>query len=95
MHTPIKPGRRTRRWGICSGAGASIDTLGEATERGLDTLIVGEGPHHTAVEAVERGIVIIYAGHYATETLGVQALGEELARTFGLPWSFVGEGTGL
>jgi dinuclear metal center YbgI/SA1388 family protein len=94
VHTPIVPGRRTRRWGICSGAGASIDTLREATERGLDTLIVGEGPHHTAVEAVERGIVIVYAGHYATETLGVQALGEELARTFGLPWSFVGEGTG-
>lgn len=95
VHTPIAPGRRTRRWGMCSGAGASIDTLREATERGLDTLIVGEGPHHTAVEAVERGIAVIYAGHYATETLGVQALGEELERTFGLPWSFVGEGTGL
>ena len=95
VHTPIAPGRRTRRWGMCSGAGASIDTLREASERGIDTLIVGEGPHHTAVEAVERGIVVIYAGHYATETLGVQALGAELERTFGLPWSFVGEATGV
>lgn len=95
VHTPLAPGRRTRRWGLCSGAGASTDSLREATERGLDTLIVGEGPHHTAVEAMERGIVVVYAGHYATETPGVRALGAELERAFGLPWSFVGEPTGL
>jgi putative NIF3 family GTP cyclohydrolase 1 type 2 len=95
-HTPIAPtGRVTRRWGICTGAGASSDTLREAEERGLDTLIVGEGPHHTAVEAAERDVVVIYAGHYATETLGVRALGAWLEARFGLPWSFVGEPTGL
>ncbi len=94
-HTPIAPGRRTRRWGICSGAGASSESLAEAEARGIDTLVVGEGPHHTAVEAVERGLVVIYAGHYATETLGVRALGGELERAFGLPWTFVGEPTGL
>jgi len=94
-HTPIVPGRRTRRWGLCTGAGASSDTLAEASARGIDTLVVGEGPHHTAVEAVERDIVVIYAGHYATETLGVQALAGEVEQRFGLPWSFVGEPTGL
>lgn len=94
-HTPIIPGRRTRRWGLCTGAGASSETLAEASVRGIDTLIVGEGPHHTAVEAVERGVVVIYAGHYATETLGVQALAGEVERAFGLPWTFVGEPTGL
>jgi dinuclear metal center YbgI/SA1388 family protein len=94
-HTPIAPGRRTRRWGICTGAGASSDTLREATERGIDTLIVGEGPHHTAVDAVERDVVVIYAGHYATETVGVRSLGAWLEARFGLPWSFVGEPTGL
>src|SRR5215217_8261972 len=46
--TRIPTDRRTRRWGICSGAGASTDTLLEALTLGLDTLIVGEGPHHTA-----------------------------------------------
>jgi putative NIF3 family GTP cyclohydrolase 1 type 2 len=61
----------------------------------VDTLIVGEGPHHTGVEAQELGIAVIYAGHYATETFGVRALGEELRRTFGLPWSFVSAPTGL
>ena len=89
------PERRTRRWAICSGAGASSETLREAVAAGVDTLIVGEGPHHTAVEAAERGMVVIYAGHSATETPGVQALGAELERAFGLPWSFVGAPTGL
>jgi dinuclear metal center YbgI/SA1388 family protein len=93
--TPIAPGHRTRRWAICTGAGASSDTLREASERGIDTLIVGEGPHHTAVEAVERGVVVIYAGHYATETLGVRAVGGWVEERFGVRWGFVGEGTGL
>jgi dinuclear metal center YbgI/SA1388 family protein len=87
--------RRTRRWAICSGAGASSETLREAAMVGVDTLIVGEGPHHTGVEAQELGIAVIYAGHYATETFGVRALGEELQRMFGLPWSFVAAPTGL
>jgi dinuclear metal center YbgI/SA1388 family protein len=89
------PGRRTRRWAICTGAGASSDTMREAAVAGVDTLIVGEGPHHTAVEAQELGIAVIYAGHYATEVFGVRALGEELRRTFGLPWSFISAPTGL
>jgi dinuclear metal center YbgI/SA1388 family protein len=94
-HTPVAPGRLTRRWGLCTGAGASSETLAEASALGIDTLVAGEGPHHTAVEAVERGIVVLYAGHYATETLGVRALGGEVERAFGVPWTFVGEPTGL
>jgi dinuclear metal center YbgI/SA1388 family protein len=91
----VRPDRRTRRWAICTGAGASTDTLREAATARVDTLIVGEGPHHTAVDAEELGIAVLYAGHYATETFGVHALGEELERTFGLPWSFVAAPTGL
>jgi len=93
--TPIAAGRRTRRWAICTGAGASTDTLREAGERGVDTLIVGEGPHHTAIDAVERDVVVIYAGHYATETIGVRALAAWIEERFGVPWTFVGEPTGL
>jgi putative NIF3 family GTP cyclohydrolase 1 type 2 len=91
----VAPGRRTRRWAICTGAGASSDSLREAAAAGVDTLIVGEGPHHTGVEAQELGIAVLYVGHYATETFGVRALGVELERTFGLPWSFVAAPTGL
>jgi dinuclear metal center YbgI/SA1388 family protein len=93
--TTVSPGRRTRRWGICTGAGASTETLLEAESLDLDTLIVGEGPHHTAVAANETGLVIIYAGHYATETLGVRALTDHLTATFGIPGVFIGAPTGL
>ncbi len=88
-------GRMTRRWGICTGAGASSATIAEALERGIDTLIVGEGPHHTAVEARDRGIVIVYAGHYATETLGVRALAAHVAERFATEWTFIDAPTGL
>lgn len=93
--TPVSSGRRTRRWAICTGAGASTESLQEAQALGVDTLIVGEGPHHTAVAADEMGIVVIYAGHYATETLGVRALAAHLADRFGVLWTFVEAPTGL
>jgi dinuclear metal center YbgI/SA1388 family protein len=91
----IDDSRVTRRWAICTGAGASTETLREAAAMGVDTLITGEGPHHTAVRAPDMGIAIIYAGHYATETLGVRALAEHIGRDFVIPWSFVSSPTGL
>jgi dinuclear metal center YbgI/SA1388 family protein len=91
----MSPGRRTRHWAICTGAGVNADTIREAVDHGVDTLISGEGPHWSAVDAEEKGLVIIYAGHYATETLGVRALGEHLSATFGVPWTFIAAPTGL
>jgi dinuclear metal center YbgI/SA1388 family protein len=93
--TPIEPGRLTRRWAICTGAGAGVETLREAAAAGIDTLIVGEGPHWTAVDGPDAGIAIIYAGHYATETLGVRALAERVSNRVGVPWSFIAAPTGL
>jgi len=80
---------------MCTGAGASAETLHEAVTMGVDTMIVGEGPHWTAVSAEEHGITIIYTGHYATETLGVRALAQHLGEKFNLPWSFIDVPTGL
>ena len=93
--TAFDSARRTRRWGMCSGAGASSETLEEARSLDIDTLIVGEGPHHTAVQADELGIVVIYAGHYATETLGVAALAKHIAEKFGIGWTTIHAPTGL
>jgi dinuclear metal center YbgI/SA1388 family protein len=91
----IPAGRRTKKWGICTGSGASAETLAEAAAAGIDTLIVGEGPHWTAIHAEEHDLAIIYAGHYATETLGVCALAKHLADKYELPWNFVTAPTGL
>jgi dinuclear metal center YbgI/SA1388 family protein len=94
-HTAVPRSGITRRWAVCTGAGAARDTLDEAAARGIDTLIVGEGPHWTAVDGEELGITIIYAGHYATETFGVRALAEYVSRTYDIPWTFVEAPTGL
>jgi dinuclear metal center YbgI/SA1388 family protein len=93
--TPIEKTRRTKRWAICTGAGASADTLREAREMSVDTLIVGEGAHWTAVYAEENDLAIIYAGHYATETLGVRALSEQTGKRFGVPSTFISAPTGF
>lgn len=91
----LRDDRRTTKWAMCTGAGASSDTLKEASSMGADTLIVGEGPHWTAVHAEENDLVIIYAGHYATETLGVAALARHLGEKYDLPWEFVSAPTSL
>lgn len=93
--TPFGKAQRTKRWAICSGAGASAETLTEAREMRIDTLIVGEGPHWTAVFAEENDLTILYAGHYATETLGVRSLADHLGERFALPSFFVNAPTGL
>jgi dinuclear metal center YbgI/SA1388 family protein len=73
---------RVRRIGIVSGAGA--DTLPEAVSLGLDALLTGEPREHVMADAREAGIHFIAAGHYATETFGVRALGDWLAERFGI-----------
>jgi dinuclear metal center YbgI/SA1388 family protein len=88
-------GRTTRRWAICSGMGVSPESLLEARNAGVDTLIVGEGTHHSAVDSREYDVCVMYAGHYATETLGVQALAAWVEKQFGIPWSFLMLPTGL
>jgi dinuclear metal center YbgI/SA1388 family protein len=90
----FSPSRRTRRWGVLTGAGADSETIALCATQGIDTLVVGEGPHHTTVNAPEFGCVVIYAGHYATETLGVRALATEITAQFGIPAEFLHLPTG-
>ena len=84
---------RIRRIGIISGGAGSH--IGEVFEAGCDTFLTGEGAHHTFFDAEERGINVIYAGHYATETVGVKALGKHLEDRFGLETFFIDHPTGL
>jgi dinuclear metal center YbgI/SA1388 family protein len=73
--------------GIVSGSAA--DTLGEAVHEGLDAFLTGEPREHITAEAAEHGVHFIAAGHYATETFGVRALGDLLADRFGVQHHFV------
>ncbi len=81
------------RVGLVTGAAASL--IPEASRQGLDALITGEGPHHTFHDAMEYGINALYAGHYATETWGVRALGTHLEERFDLHQEFIDMPTGL
>ena len=76
-----------RALGIVSGAAAS--TLGEAVERGLDGLLTGEPAEHVMADARETGLHFFGCGHYATETLGVRALGDLIAAEFQTNHHFV------
>ena len=82
-----------RRVGIITGGAGS--RIASAKAAGLDTFITGEGAHHTYFDAMELGVNVIYAGHYATEQVGVKALSAHLAARFGLPWEFHHHPTGL
>jgi len=82
-----------KRVGVITGAGGSM--IAAARAAGLDTYITGEGAHHTYFDAEELGLNVFYAGHYATETVGVQALARHIEAKFGLPWSFLDHPTGL
>ena len=76
-----------RTIGIVTGGGAR--NLAEAAARGLDAFLTGEPAEQAMGEAREAGVHFIAAGHYATETAGVQALGDRLAQRFDVEHRFV------
>lgn len=80
-------------FGIISG-GAAWDIV-TAAEQGLDAFLTGEPKHETFYESFERGINALYAGHYMTETVGVNLLAKKLRDEFGLATEFILLPTGL
>jgi len=84
---------RVQRVGLVTGAAGSM--IAQAAGAGLDTFVTGEGPHHTFFDAEELKVNVFYAGHYATETVGVKALAEHLHARFHLPCTFLDHPTGL
>lgn len=79
--------------GIISG-GAAWDVL-TAAEEGLDAFLTGEPKHEMFYEPFENGINAMFGGHYMTETIGVNLLGEKLKEEFGLEFRFIYLPTGL
>lgn len=78
---------RVRRLGIVSGGGAG--SLDEAVGAGLDAFLTGEPSEPAMAQAREAAVHFIAAGHYATETFGVRALGERLADRFAVGHEFI------
>ncbi len=81
------------RIGCISGGAASM--IDQAAEAGMNAFITGETSHASFHEAAERGINVLYAGHYATETLGVKALAHHMEDQLGLDTVFLDIPTGM
>lgn len=76
-----------KRIGFCSGRGSgALDALPLS---GIDTLVTGELKQADFAKVQELGLNVFLCGHYATETLGVQALAKEVAQRFDLEWVFL------
>jgi len=71
----------------CTGSAQSY--IEEVANYGVDAFISGEISEQTVHLARELGIDYISAGHHATESYGVQALGEHLAKKFDLEHLFI------
>ena len=71
-----------RRLAIVSGSAAG--RLDQAVAEGYDAFLTGEPKENVMADAREARIHFIAAGHYATETFGVRALGDRLATRFGV-----------
>jgi dinuclear metal center YbgI/SA1388 family protein len=72
---------------LLTGSGQSaVDKILDA---GTDTLITGELKQHHFNMAQELKLNLYACGHYATETFGVDALAQEVAEKFDLPYEFI------
>jgi dinuclear metal center YbgI/SA1388 family protein len=86
-------GREVRNVGVVSGGGWSA--IHDAEELGIDTFLTGEPSHSAYTLAEEIKVNLVFSGHYATETLGVKAVGAMLRKRFGLEVEFIDHPTGL
>lgn len=69
--------------------GAAQDGIEQAAKLGVHAYITGEASERTVHQARELGLHLLVAGHHATERYGVQAVGEDLAKRFGLKHMFI------
>lgn len=73
--------------GWCSGAAQGM--LAEAADAGARIYLSGEISERTVHEAREYGVAYLACGHHATERYGIEALGDMLARQFGIEHRFI------
>ena len=79
--------KKVRKVAVISGA-ASPDYI-HAIEMGADVFVTGDMRENVVREAEECGIIIINAGHYNTEKIGIVNLGKLIEKKFGVEVEFV------
>lgn len=71
-----------RRIAVCCGSGINGDTLKAAHELGCNAIISGDIKHNYWIEADSRGIALIDAGHYGTESHAAHKLAKLITTEF-------------
>ena len=80
-------GRPIRRVAWCTGGAQGY--FEAAIAAGADAFLTGEISEPQAHIARETGVAFFACGHHATERYGAPALGEHLARRFGIEHQFI------
>lgn len=73
----VDAGKPIRRLAEVSGGGGSF--WHDALDMGADCLVTGEANHHVALDAMNAGMSLIVAGHWATERHVARLMAERLA----------------
>ena len=63
---------KVKKAAVCGGAGMSF--LDEVIAAGADAYVTGDISHHEMLDAKEKGITIVAAGHFETENPAMAAL---------------------
>lgn len=77
-------GRVIKTVGVYSGAGGSEVNVAHAAETGCDALITGDVKHSGFIEALNRGMTLIDAGHFHTENIICGKLAAEIEAALGV-----------
>jgi dinuclear metal center YbgI/SA1388 family protein len=78
---------QVRRVAVITGGAARL--FPQIAALGYDAFVTGEPAEPTLHAARELGAHFLAGGHYATETFGIRALAEKLAKQFGIGWEFL------
>lgn len=62
--------------------GSGKDEIDLAMKAGADVMVTGDITHHVGIDAVEKGIAVIDAGHYGVEKIFVPYMKEYLEKEF-------------
>lgn len=86
-HAVLAGPERIKRVGIVSGGAAR--EAEQAVALGLDAYVTGEAGEPATFLCREAGMHFAALGHYATERVGIQALGRHLRQNLGLETVFI------
>lgn len=76
----IDGGKRISSVAVCGGAGMSF--IDEVIAAGADAYVTGDISHHEMLDAEEKGLTVVAAGHFETEYPAMAALEKQINKRF-------------